>query len=365
MSLVVTPSVGPVFWLGHSILDKANGQALFSGAYRNTDQKVWGEYVNIFLGQAYNGRYAPEGSPPNPLGQCYAVSGAGVVGTNGLTQQIAKLITDQGPTLPSGSIVVIQIGNNDITTAIVNSGGIWAGTGAAPTSWAVGAAGGVTVPGSGTFSVTCVTTAGMVAGANNLINFTAAAGNPYFSINSVTDGTHVVCNVGLFPGAVIPNNSPIIQSAVSYLTVNIFPAITTPLANLVAALPANGLIVLVSEAHTGYFPVNSARIALANTTADYFRINWALNAPITSKQVAGWDLDSVFVDAITNFPPVNSIPSKYGLKNVIAGWGSVSTQAAQDYWFWDTTGHMASSACILVANRFIEFLRMRGVISVY
>jgi hypothetical protein len=364
MALIITPAVGPIFWLGHSYIDKANGQAIFSGAYRNTDQKLWGEYVQNFLGQAYNGRYAPEGSPPNPLGQCYGVAGVGIPGTNGVNQQIAKLIVDQGPILPLGCIVVIEIGINDINTSVNNLGGVWAGTGAAPTSWAVGASGGLTVPGSGTFTITVVSTTGMVAGASNFISFTAAAGRPYFSINTVNTGTTVTCNVGSFPGAVIPNNSPIVQSGVDYLNITIIPTFTTPLANLVAALPANGLIVLVAEPRTGYLPNNSGTVAASNATTDYFRINMALNNPITSKQVASWDMNSVFADVITNYPPANGIPSQFGVKNVTSGWNSAGTQAAADYFFWDGA-HMTSAGTTLAASRFIQFLRMRGIISVY
>ncbi|MFY9989174.1 MAG: hypothetical protein WAK31_30750 [Chthoniobacterales bacterium] len=78
-----TPSVVTnIFYLGDSYLDDGNYEALtgYPEEYFS-NEPPWGTDVNLALGFTAIGRWTAAGSPPNSLGNNYAVAGASISGS--------------------------------------------------------------------------------------------------------------------------------------------------------------------------------------------------------------------------------------------------------------------------------------------
>src|SRR5579863_1579061 len=68
------PKLQNIFYLGDSYLDDGNYEALTGEPLEYfSNQPPWGTDVNIALGFTAVGRWTAGGSPPNPLGNNYAV----------------------------------------------------------------------------------------------------------------------------------------------------------------------------------------------------------------------------------------------------------------------------------------------------
>jgi hypothetical protein len=77
-----TPSVVTnIFYLGDSYLDDGNYEAITGYPMEYfSNGPPWGTDVNLALGFTALGRCTAAGSPPNSLGNNYAVAGAGTAG---------------------------------------------------------------------------------------------------------------------------------------------------------------------------------------------------------------------------------------------------------------------------------------------
>ena len=389
MALTVSPSVGPIFWIGASYEDRLNyfyGPAGGTGPVPFSiwsDGYPWTELVSQYFGQNGLGRYTPAGI----AGHNYAVGGSSFFWGSPYTiaNQITLLLNDYGGHLPSGAIVVLgAYWPNDLEQAVSIYNGVWAPP-TGPQSWQVGSSGGFTVPASGTIAVTCVSTTGMVAGASNTISF-QASGQYYgpFVINTVNSSTLVTVNTNAtWTSVVIPNNA-VIQTSGAGQLLNLQVGVTSAsIASLVAALPSNGYLVIVNSPDISLMPLFSSYsqgLTNCHNTWLWYGANIiAPFLPVTAPKVISYDMSAVLNDVVTNFPPyAGGMPGKYGFKNVNAGLGGTFTTPvptgynASDWAFWDgttgvtTTGiHPTGAMHKIYAYRFVEFLKAKGIVSIY
>ncbi len=117
-----------VFYLGDSYLDDGNYKALTNKSLPDyfSNSAPWGTLVNRTLGLLSAARWIPTGSH-SPLGNNYAVSGAGINQSSTATNtsfhaQVTQLLADYPHGLPNSSLVVIAIGTNDVI-GVVGFGG--------------------------------------------------------------------------------------------------------------------------------------------------------------------------------------------------------------------------------------------------
>jgi hypothetical protein len=390
--LGITPTIGPIFWIGASYEDEKNayyqlgstGAWPFSSPSEWSDGHSWSALVSQYFGQPCIGRYTPQGNS-FPFGQNYAISGAGSL-TSGnilsITAQITQLISDYSGTLPSGSVVVIGgYWPNDFTLPLEAYGGVWAPPGL---SWQVGPSGGFTTT-VGSQEITVVSTAGMVAGATNYLNFGAGFQAGPFAITTVNDATHVTVTIPAgYGGFVVANSAPINQSAISWMQVaETLGNFSGGISNVVAALPSNGLLVIVTSPDVSLIPAiqGPGFPSLTNCHNTWLWYKNNIIAPFlatTAPKVAGYDMNQSLVDVVTTYPPVNGVPSKFGFKNVNAGLGGIPSTPvppgynASDWAFWDgttgvtTTGtHPTGAMHIKYAHDFIQFLMVRKYLSLH
>jgi hypothetical protein len=388
MALTITPALGPIFWLGDSWTDELSAPFATSltlgGPSGFSDGHAWSYLVSRYLGQDCIPRWNPVGSPPNPLGRNYAVGSAGLnsigvpIDANGLVGQVTLLVADYPSGLPSGSIVVAMIGINDVDANVTAYGGLWQPGG---TTWTVAPTGGLTLPASGTANILLTSSTGLIfnpSGFGNVISIPVQAGfSAPLTITAVPDSTHVTVAVGSYGSNIVANNAIIKQTADAVIALNASSYWDGSIINpIVAKLPANGLLVLVNPPNVGLLPGNSTTAAVSTTTWNWFTNTMASHLPTTSPQVAGWDLNTVIADLVTNYPPSSQgFPSKFGYKTVTAGSGGTAQIPIppginpSDFVFWGPTAtslHPTGATHKIIAGRFInEVLKARGLISVY
>ena len=153
------------------------------------------------------GRWTTVGSPPNALGNNYAVAGASIDGglapvDTSFEAQVNLLVSDYPNGVPPGTLVVVAIGSNDVGDA-VDIGGIWSTN---LTGWQLQGSG-FTVPNVGsTVTVQVANLKDLVAGTNNLVAFPDSPGLNMLSVTAVDAGTSTITltNVTGTSGTVIP-----------------------------------------------------------------------------------------------------------------------------------------------------------------
>jgi len=379
-------TLGPIYIVGASYEDELNLYSIAGGTApfpvsEYSDGNSWVHDVCTYLGKPCVGRYAVAGQSPNPLGTNYAVGGAstyfgGPGNAYSIPDQIAQLITDHGPTLPSGTIVIVgAFWPNDIEGALTN-GGVWAPP-TGPQSWAVSSSGGFTAPTSGnTVTVTVVSSTGMVASQNISFLISGTYYGP-FPISSIPDGTHVTIGASVYGAISVPNSATIQTTGAAYCLNNAtVGGFATAMANIVAALPSNGLLVIVNSPDVSLMPFfSSYSVGLTichNTWLWYGKNIMAQYIGTTTPKIATWDMSQSLVDVVTTYPPTNGMGDKYGFKNVAAGLGGTYTTPvpagynANDWAFWDgttgitTTGvHPTGAMHKKYARDFLEWLKKR------
>jgi hypothetical protein len=216
--------------------------------------------------QASVGRYTPSGQSPNPLGHCYAVSGAaisnnGIVPNYGLNNQVTQLVKDYSGALPRGSIVLISIGINDVDAAVLIVGGQW--TSAANTAWTVSS--NYTLPAAGsTATVPVSSTTGIATG--QLISF-PISGNPY---NNDAKVTSYAANKSIsftvpagYGGLVVPSGGLLTTAAQAFIAFEVNSFLSGQLTSLVNA---GATVVITSPADVSYLPGNSSTVTLSHWT---------------------------------------------------------------------------------------------------
>lgn len=381
----ITPNIGPILIVGASYEDEKNFFYINGGTgpfpYGNSeysDGNSWVHNVCSLLNQPCVGRYTPAGSASNPKGNNYAVASQGsFTGAHGIPQQIAQLIADYGGTLPQNCVVILgAYWPNDLGAAVSTYGGQWPAAGG-PQTWAVSNVGGFTIPASGNINITVVSSAGAVIGpGTNNISFTNQGYGP-FLINATPDGTHIqVATNPTYATLTVPNNALIETSSagfINFITGASAGNLAGAIANLVAALPSNGLLVIVNSPDISLFPVFAAySSAMVHNTWSWYSSN--IIAPLittSSPKVAVWDMNSVLSDLVAS-------PSKYGIKNVLGGLGGVpgtpvpAGRNADDYAFWDGTTdvagtgtHPTGAAHLAYATGFLPWLKFRKRVTPY
>jgi hypothetical protein len=109
-----------IIYLGDSYLDDGNYEAItgYPPEY-DSNEPPWSTDVNLALGFPAVGRWTAAGSPPNPLGNNYAVAGASIDGCitaidTSFQGQVNLVLSDYPQGLPPDKIVVVAIGTNDV-----------------------------------------------------------------------------------------------------------------------------------------------------------------------------------------------------------------------------------------------------------
>jgi hypothetical protein len=369
LSLVVAPklssgaqagssTLGPVFLLGDSYLDDVGNSSYLvysnPAPYQNSDGPSYGMAVGNSLNQpqASVGRYTPSGQSPNPLGHCYAVSGAaisnnGIVPNYGLNNQVTQLVKDYSGALPRGSIVLISIGINDVDAAVLIVGGQW--TSAANTAWTVSSNYPLPAAGS-TATVPVSSTTGIATG--QLISF-PISGNPY---NNDAKVTSYAANKSIsftvpagYGGLVVPSGGLLTTAAQAFIAFEVNSFLSGQLTSLVNA---GATVVITSPADVSYLPGNSSTVTLSHWTWEMYVHQLHQLITKVKKNVRLLDLQPLEADIITN-------PKKYGLKNVTAPWGGSSSTSANDYLFWDGY-HLTATAHRILARKTLELFNSWG-----
>jgi lysophospholipase L1-like esterase len=350
-------AVKNIFYLGDSYLDDGNYQALtgFPLEYAS-NEPPWGTDVNLALGFKAVGRWTAAGSPPNSLGNNYAVSGASIA--EGLAPvdtsfraQVNLMLSDYPDGLPTDTLVVVAIGTNDIIGAL-EAGGIWSPN---LSGWQLNRSG-FTVPAVGsTVTVQVADNTGLVAGPNNRVVF---PNSPYLTMFSVTavdvqTSTVTLTNVSATPGTLVPRHAAF-QMAASYfldLSVPIFArgikALLADHANLVLTLPwRTDLLPLYDQ---------KANQTLAYSTWLYLYTNMETAIAKETPQALYFDLSDYFAAVYFNY-------SQYGFLYNYPGWDDNPNLNANSYMFWDSL-HPSGKMHQLIADDFIQFLNQFGLVT--
>ena len=347
------PVVKNIFYLGDSYLDDGNYQALtgFPLEYFS-NEPPWGTDVNVALGFKAVGRWTTAGSPPNPLGNNYAVSGASIEG--GLTPintsfraQVHLMLSDYPKGLPTNTLVVVAIGTNNVIGAM-NLGGIWSTN---LSGWRLNRSG-FTVPAVGaTVTVQVADTTGLVAGPNNLVIFANGRKLTLLSVTAVDTQSSTVAftNVSGKPGTLVSQSSSF-EMAASYVLDFAVPIFTRK----INALLADGAsLVLALPQRTDILPLynQGADQGLAYSTWLYLYTKMAM--AVSKKPFSNFDLNGFFDTVFFNF-------ASYGFLYNYPGWDDNPNVSANEYVFWDSA-HPSGKMHQLIAGDFIQFLSHAGL----
>jgi hypothetical protein len=291
-----------IFYLGDSYLDDGNYQALtgFQLEYFS-NEPPWGTDVNVALGFKAVGRWTTAGSPPNPLGNNYAVSGASIGGVTApidtsFRGQVNLMLSDYPKGLPTNTLVVVAIGTNDVIVAM-NLGGIWSTN---LSGWRLNHSG-FTVPAVGaTATVQVADTTGLVAGPNNLVIFAKGRKWTLLSVTAVDTQSSTVAftNVIGKPGTLVSPNSSF-EMAASYVLDLAVPIFTQ---EINALLDDGARLVLALPQRTDILPLynQGADQGLAYSTWLYLYTKMAM--AVSQKPVQNFDLNGFF-DTVFSISP--------------------------------------------------------------
>jgi hypothetical protein len=353
----INPSIGPIFWLGASYEDNwPNYYAIQSLTAPTTFSGSWAFLVNATLGQNSVGRWTTAGSVAGNLGRIYAVSGASwsnyITGVNTtIATQTAKLISDYPGGLPTGSVVVIHCGINEMQFGgNLIGGGIFSTDGTTVT-WAQS---GFTMPANlANINVTVTNSAQCVAGANNLV---FVNGLYLMTVQAVPDGTHITLTNSFnnTQGTVVAAGNMQAYSATT-IAANITAA-QTGITNLISAGVSQ--IYFVICPNLGQLPNFSGQAALATTTWNYWKTQAKASLyPNTAKQVAVFDVSAVTNNIVTN-------PTNYGFKDATTQWNNSVTINQNDLLFFDGF-HQNAPGHVEIAHQFFSTIRNRSYLSLY
>jgi phospholipase/lecithinase/hemolysin len=353
-----TPNVVKgIFYLGDSYLDDGNNQALTGLPIEYfSNGPPWGTDVNLALGFEAVGRWTPAGSPPNPLGNNYAVSGASIDG--GVTSvdtsfraQVNLMLSDYPNGLPADTLVVVAIGTNDVLDAM-DVGGIWS-----PNlfGWHLRGSG-FRVPAVGsTVTVHVDNIAGLTAGSNNLVVFASNSSLTLLSVTGVDTQTSTVTltNVIGTPGTrVLPNAN--FTMAASYFLDSVVPIF----AREIKALLADGAnLVLTRPWRTDFLPFfdQQADQTLTYSTWLYLYAKMGVEIAKNAPQALYFDVSDYFATAFFNY-------IQYGFLYNYPGWDDNPNFDANEYVFYDIA-HPSGKMHQLIADYFIQFLNQAGLVA--
>jgi lysophospholipase L1-like esterase len=343
-----------IIYLGDSYLDDGNIKALTTTKAPDffSNSAPWPTLVNRALGLPAVGRWTSAGSQ-SPLGNNYAVSGAGIsyssTPTNtSLHGQVAKLLADYPHGIPANSLVVVAIGTNDVI-GVAGFGGIWS-TQSSP--WKLGTED-FTVPAVGSaVTVPVASTVGMKGGSNNLIIFPLPVPTmmELTQVNS-EKGTVILTNKFGSPGTNIPANADF-EVCGRWFIDQEWPQFISDLKSIVAD---RGRLVLVLLPETDLLPQfnRQSNQALVLETWRYCYDKMRALVPKDTNQLIKFDLNSVFQDVFSD-------PGHYGFKFNYPGWLWSGAPDPNQYMFWDSV-HPSGAMHRHIADRFLQFLRGRGL----
>jgi hypothetical protein len=357
---VISTDLGDVFWLGASYEDNGyNYNAVQSLAPPTVTSGSWAFQVCNFLNQgtisnAY--RWASGGGVAGKLGKIYAVSGSSwgsyITSVNtSITTQCAKVIADYPGGFPSGSVVVIHCGINEMQSGgVLVGGGIFSADGTTVT-WAQA---GFTMPAgpAGTVSVTVTSSAQCVAGANNIV----LINNSYLmTVSSIIDGTHIqLTNTFSNATGTIPSGTMEAYSA-AVIGGNITQA-ATGISNLLAAGASQVIFTICPN--VGQLPNFASVAALATTTWNYWKAQAKASLyPNTAMQVSVFDMSVVTNNMINS-------PTAYGLKDSTTQWNSSVTINQNDLMWYDGF-HQNAPSHVEIASQFLATIKRRAYLSLY
>ena len=353
-----TPSVVKnIFYLGDSYLDDGNYEALtgYPEEYFS-NEPPWGTDVNRALGLTAIGRWTAAGSPPNSLGNNYAVAGASISGSvtpvdSSFRAQVNLMVSDYPNGLPADTLVVVAIGTDDVLGALY-IGGLWSLN---LPGWRLSGST-FTVPAVGsTVTIQVADTTGLEAGPDNLVVFPRNPNLPIFSVTAVDPQTSSVTltNVTGPPGTLVSSGARFEMAARFFLDVEV--QIFTLAIN---ALLADGAsLVLTLPWRTDLLPrfYQGVDQGLAYSTWDYF---YGKMAEVISKKRYGglyFDVSDFFEKVFFNF-------TEYGFLYNYPGWNDNPNLSANEYVFWDDA-HPSGMTHQLIADDFIQFLIQAGLLS--
>jgi lysophospholipase L1-like esterase len=344
-----------IFYLGDSYLDDGNYKALINGSASEyaSNSAPWSTVVNVTLGLPSTGRWTPAGSQ-SPLGNNYAVSGAGInyssTPTNtSLHGQAAKLLADYPHGLPGGSLVVIAIGTNDVM-GVVGYGGLWS---TQTTPWKLGNVD-FTVPAvNSSVKVPVTSTAGMKPGSNNLVIFSTSPAPAMMALTQVNPEESTVTLTNKFgaPGTKILANSNF-EVCGKWSIDQEWPIFTADIKSIEAD---QGHVVLVLLPPTDLLPNfnRQSNQALVHDTWKYCYDKMSTIVSQDSDRLMTFDLKPVFQDVFSD-------PTHYGFKLNYPGWKASGSAYPDDYMFWDSV-HPSGAMHRYIAERFLQFLRTKGL----
>jgi lysophospholipase L1-like esterase len=355
-----TPSVVTnIFYLGDSYLDDGNYKAITGYPMEYfSNGPPWGTDVNLALGFTAVGRWTAAGSPPNSLGNNYAVAGAGISGSvtpvdSSFRGQVNLMVSDYPKGLPADTLVVVAIGTNDVLGALY-LGGLWSLN---LSGWRLSDSTSdstFTVPAVGsTVTVQVADTTGLVAGPNNLVVFPRGPNLPVFSVTAVDLQTSSVTltNVTGTPGTKVSREAGFEMAGLFFLALEL-PIFTQS----INALLADGAsLVLTLPWRTDLLPrfYQGVDQGLAYTTWLYFYGKMA--KAISKKRYGGlyFDVSDFFETVFSNF-------TEYGFLYNYPGWDNNPNVSANEFVFWDDA-HPSGEMHQLIASDFIQFLVQAGL----
>jgi hypothetical protein len=346
-------SLSKILYLGDSYVDDGNYKALNKGAGPDyfSNASPWSTVANLALGLPSAARWAGDHSPS---GNNYAVAGAGInisptAADTSLHGQVTKLLKDYPHGLPADSLVVIAIGTNDVR-AVVGFGGIWSN---ASTEWKLGKTG-FTVPAAdSSVTVPVTSTAGMTAGPMNLVAFTNGGAPVMMALTKIDPAGNTVTFTNKFgsPGTNVAANSTFEVCAKWFLD-QVLPIFAADLKSVVAD---QGHVVLVLLPPTDMLPTynHQSNQALAHETWRYVYEKMRALSTTDAEKIVVFDLKSVFQDVFSD-------PTHYGFKVNYPCWQGTGAADPNEYMFYDGF-HPSGSMHKLIAQRFVEFLRAKGL----
>jgi lysophospholipase L1-like esterase len=345
-----------IIYLGDSYEDDGNYEAItgFPPEY-DSNGPPWSTDVNLGLGLPAVGRWTAAGSPPNKLGNNYAVSGAAIEGGSltavdtSLQGQINLLLSDYPKGIPADTLVVVAIGTNDVIGAM-NVGGIWSIN---LEGWQLDGPG-FTIPAAGsTVTVRVPDTFGLVAGSNNVVAFQNKYALTLFSVAAVDpiNSTVTLTNLTGVTGTLVSANARFKMAATYILDLKApvfaqeLSALLNDGANLVLALPWR----------TDFLPVYNQQPNQTNAyfTWLYLYLKMAAAIPKKGQPIMFYDLNDFFTTVYFDF-------SQYGFLYNYPAWGGNPNTSANEYVFWDSL-HPTGKMHQLIANDFMGFLGQLGL----
>ena len=339
-----------IFYLGDSYLDDGNFEAITGlppEFYSN--EPPWGTDVNVALGLIAVGRWTPAGSPPNALGNNYAVAGASIEGSltpvdTSFLGQVNLMLADYPHGLPADSLVVVAIGTNDIIGAL-DLGGIWSIN---LFGWRLNGPGFVVPAVGSTVTIKVDNVIGLVAGSNNLVAFPSTSALTALSVTAVDfpDSTVTLTNVTGTPGTVLSTNASFEMAASFILDLEAaafgqgIKELLDDRANLVLTLPWR----------TDFLPLYDRQTnqTLAYSTWLYLYAKMATAIAAKTPKTIYFDVSGFFNEVFFNF-------TQYGFLYNYPGWDDNPNVAANEYVFWDDL-HPSGQVHQLIADDFIQFL---------